>query len=118
MVVVTAADASPVPAVGDVFFGDIRAIRYLSDHDVCWSRITRVSFTDGAGTNMHRHDFDQLLIVVSGSGVVRSADGNEIAVGPGDLIFTPAGEPHAHGAAPHADMTHFVVMGDGETVRV
>jgi quercetin dioxygenase-like cupin family protein len=115
VIVIRPGDANPVPATGEVFFGDITALRYLSDQRVQWSRVTRVSFTDGAGTNLHVHDFDQLLLIVDGAGLVSSAGGKPIEVGPGDVIFTPAFEPHSHGAAPHADMTHFVVMGDGYT---
>ncbi len=79
-------------------------------------RVFEVTFQSGARTKLHRHSTDQLLIVTTGSGVV-GTERERFTVGPGDVVHTPAGEPHFHGAAEGADLTHFAVVGHGsETV--
>jgi quercetin dioxygenase-like cupin family protein len=95
------------PVTGDVFVGDITTDRLAWDGDLL--RLSLVSFRAGARTELHVHDSDQLLIVHQGTGEVGTAE-MRAEVGPGDVIFTPSGEPHFHGAAEGGSMSHFVVM--------
>src|SRR5207253_9185636 len=60
----------------------------------------------------------QTLFVLEGHGLVQSRGGNVIQILPGDVIYTPAGEEHWHGAAPDHFMTHLAlweVDGDGNS---
>lgn len=102
---------------GPVFSGQIEAFRLVTGHGE-WTRVSLVTFANNATTTPHVHTMDQLLLIVSGEGLVTS-DGVEYIVQPGDAIFTPAGVAHTHGASPRlGHMSHFVVMGEGDTEAV
>ena len=47
----------------------------------------------GASTDLHFHDCDEWWIIADGIARVFGPDG-EIQIGPGDMVFTPAGESH------------------------
>jgi quercetin dioxygenase-like cupin family protein len=70
--------------------------------------IGRVFFAPGARTNWHRHESGQLLIVVAGEGFVADADG-AVRVVEGDMIWTPPGHRHWHGAAPNRFLLHTAI---------
>ncbi len=55
-----------------------------------------------------------MLLITAGAGVVGTRSQRQ-EVCAGDVVFIPAGEPHFHGAAEHADMTHYSVLGPSET---
>lgn len=76
-------------------------------------RMTIVSFKDGARTYWHDHPGEQVLIVLDGVGRVGNAAGDEATVYPGDVIHTPAGEKHWHGAAEGHDMSHISITNVG-----
>jgi len=70
--------------------------------------VTQVNFEDGIRNRFHSHDTEQILIVTKGKGIV-ATDKEEIAVGPGDVIYVPAGEKHWHGAAKGTTFSHLYV---------
>ncbi len=70
--------------------------------------IDYVHFTKGVRNKLHSHENDQVLIVTRGRGIV-ATEGHEYEVEEGDVIWTPAGQPHYHGAAPDSDFTHISV---------
>ncbi len=70
--------------------------------------VTQVNFGRGVRNKFHTHSDEQILIVTKGKGIV-ATEKKEIAVGPGDVIFIPAGEKHWHGAAPGATFSHLYV---------
>ena len=78
----------------------------------------QVEFTPGARSNWHTHPAGQTLIVTSGSGWVQQEGGERIAIKPGDVISTPPGVKHWHGATARSSMTHIAVtpMMDGKNV--
>jgi quercetin dioxygenase-like cupin family protein len=65
-----------------------------------------VHFTPGARTAWHSHAGGQTLYVIEGRGWVQSRGERITEVRPGDVIYTPDGEEHWHGAAPDHFMTH------------
>jgi quercetin dioxygenase-like cupin family protein len=65
--------------------------------------IALVHFHDGAVTAWHTHPGGQQLFVYQGRARVGTEADGEVALGPGALVVTPAGERHWHGAAPGAD---------------
>jgi quercetin dioxygenase-like cupin family protein len=75
-----------------------------------------VMFGPGARTFWHSHPDGQVLYVATGSGRVGSADGEVAAMAAGDVIYTPAGESHWHGASPTSFMMHVSVTTGGATV--
>jgi quercetin dioxygenase-like cupin family protein len=70
--------------------------------------ITQVNFGRGVRNKFHSHSNEQILIVTKGKGIV-ATDKEEITVGPGDVIYIPAGEKHWHGAAKGATFSHLYV---------
>ena len=71
--------------------------------------VSLVRFTPGARTNWHSHAVGQTLYVAEGLGRVQSRGSAIVEIRPGDVIHTPAGEWHWHGAAPDHFMTHIAM---------
>lgn len=72
-------------------------------------RVNTVRFSPGARTAWHAHAVGQTLYVTDGSGLVQSRGAVVVELGPGDVIWTPPGEWHWHGAAPDRFMTHLAM---------
>ena len=70
----------------------------------------QVTFTPGARTTWHSHPAGQTLIVTSGSGWVQEWNGEKRRIGAGDVVWTPPGVKHWHGATPTSTMTHIAVQ--------
>lgn len=71
-------------------------------------RIYRVVFEPEARTNWHMHPGGQALLVLAGKARV-GVEGSTQVAGTGDLVYTPPGEWHWHGADPAGVMTHIAV---------
>ncbi len=69
-----------------------------------------VRFEPGARTNWHTHPLGQTLVVMSGEGRVQRWGDRIEEIHPGDVIWTPPGEKHWHGAAPGSGVTHMSVQ--------
>ena len=72
--------------------------------------IASVTFEPGARTAWHSHPLGQTLIVTAGSGRVQNWDGPIQEIRPGDVVWSPPGEKHWHGAAPTTAMTHISIV--------
>jgi quercetin dioxygenase-like cupin family protein len=72
--------------------------------------ITGVTFEPGARTAWHSHPLGQTLIVTAGSGMVQSWGKPAEKIQPGDVVWSPPGEKHWHGAAPTTAVTHFSIV--------
>lgn len=68
-----------------------------------------VTFEPGARTAWHTHPRGQTLIVTAGVGRVQRWGGPLEEIRPGDVVRTPPGVKHWHGAAPSAAMTHIAI---------
>jgi quercetin dioxygenase-like cupin family protein len=80
--------------------------------------ISQVNFGKGVRNKFHSHTIDQVLIVTEGRGIV-ATDDETVTVGPGDVVFIPAGEKHWHGAAEGATFSHLYVMSpDSKTTQL
>lgn len=97
-----------------IFVGRVRTQPAVDEALSDEHRVLEVSFERGARTKLHTHTTDQVLLITAGRGVVGTR-GERHEVGPGDVVFIPSGEPHFHGAAEGADMTHYSVLGVSET---
>ncbi len=67
-----------------------------------------VNFSQGCTTGWHVHDCDQILVVVSGSGMVANEQ-EEIEINVGDVVQIKAGERHWHGAKADTTMGHITI---------
>jgi quercetin dioxygenase-like cupin family protein len=72
-----------------------------------------VFFGAGARTVPHTHHHGQHLFISEGTGVVGDEKGVHV-VRAGDVVSSPAGAWHWHGAAPGTAMTHLTVEKPGD----
>lgn len=72
--------------------------------------IASVTFEPGARTAWHSHPLGQNLFVTAGSGRVQNWDGSIQEIRPGDVVWSPPGEKHWHGATPTTAMTHISIV--------
>lgn len=71
-----------------------------------------VTVVPGGATPPHVHLGGQVIVVISGEGFV--ANGAErLAVHAGDVVITPPGELHTHGAAAGSHLAHLSVTTAG-----
>lgn len=77
-----------------------------------------VAFDPGARTAWHNHPAGQTLVVTDGAGWVQTDGGERREIRPGDVIWTPPGVRHWHGATASTGMTHLALQGalDGQVV--
>jgi 4-carboxymuconolactone decarboxylase len=69
-----------------------------------------VTFEPGARSAWHTHPAGQVLIVTAGAGRVQRWGGPVQEIRPGDVVWTPPGVKHWHGAAPATAMTHIALQ--------
>lgn len=74
---------------------------------------TAVWFTPGAATYWHSHPEGQTLWVVAGVAVGGTESGQRIEAQAGDVIYTPPGERHWHGASRSGPMVHLSITSGG-----
>ena len=72
--------------------------------------IASVTFEPGARTAWHSHPLGQTLFVTAGSGWVQNWDGPIQEIRPGDVVWSPPGEKHWHGAASTTAMSHISIV--------
>lgn len=77
-----------------------------------------VTFLPGARSNWHIHPAGQVLIVTDGTGWVQEEGGEKLVMQPGDVIWTPPGVKHWHGATNTTSVKHIAIQQyeDGENV--
>jgi quercetin dioxygenase-like cupin family protein len=68
-----------------------------------------VTFEPGSRSAWHTHPAGQVLIVTSGTGWVQEWNGQKREIKPGDVIWTPAGVKHWHGATATNGLTHLAI---------
>jgi 4-carboxymuconolactone decarboxylase len=80
----------------------------------------RVTFAPGARTNWHSHPLGQTLIVTAGAGWVQQEGGEKQEMRVGDVVWTPPGVKHWHGATATDRLTHIALaeqQPDGKRVE-
>lgn len=70
----------------------------------------KVTFEPGARTAWHSHPLGQTLVVTAGSGWVQQEGGPKHQIGVGDVVWTPPGVRHWHGATPTSGMAHVAIQ--------
>ncbi len=118
MKVIKINEVPKTPRVTPIFTGPV-TMQSLVDTDLSKRfQIKQVNFEKGVRNKFHTHTIEQILIVTDGKGIV-ATENEEITVGPGDVIFIPAGEKHWHGAVKGFTFSHLYVMSpETETTQV
>lgn len=70
--------------------------------------IDYVHFPKGIRNKLHKHANDQVLIVTKGEGIVATKT-KKYRVKKGDVVWTPGGEAHWHGATLGSNFSHISV---------
>jgi 4-carboxymuconolactone decarboxylase len=78
-----------------------------------------VTFEPGARSAWHTHPLGQTLVVTAGTGWVQEWNGEKREIRPGDVVWTPPGVKHWHGATVASRMTHIAIQEslDGKNVE-
>ncbi|WP_206277213.1 (R)-mandelonitrile lyase [Pseudomonas viridiflava] len=78
-----------------------------------------VTFQPGARSMWHTHPLGQNLVVTAGTGWIQQEGGEKQVIRPGDVIWTPPGVKHWHGATSTTGMTHMAIQEaqDGKNVE-
>ncbi|HLO28378.1 MAG TPA: cupin domain-containing protein [Anaerolineales bacterium] len=92
------------------FTGNVRIDPLFQPNDSTRASGASVTFEPGARSAWHSHPLGQTLIVTSGWGRVQSWGGPVEDIRPGDVVWSPPGEKHWHGAAPTTAMTHISIV--------
>jgi quercetin dioxygenase-like cupin family protein len=91
------------------FTGDVWIDAIVRGEEPSRVRVSAVRFTPAARTAWHAHAVGQTLYVTEGRGLVQARGGAVEALRAGDLVATPPGEWHWHGAAPDHFMSHLSI---------
>jgi quercetin dioxygenase-like cupin family protein len=68
-----------------------------------------VTFEPGSRSAWHTHPAGQILIVTSGAGWVQEEGGEKKTIRPGDVVWTPPGIKHWHGATDTNGVGHIAI---------
>lgn len=75
--------------------------------------VWRTRVTAGGGPPVHKHDHEEVVVIVSGTGSFVEADGSVHHFEPGDTIFAPAGVVHELKADPDVAVEWIACMPTG-----
>jgi quercetin dioxygenase-like cupin family protein len=93
----------------DYFTGEVRVSPLASAAHHTDTSAGHVTFSPGARSAWHTHPAGQTLIVTEGAGWVQEEGGKRIEIKPGDVIWTPPGVKHWHGATSSSLMSHIAL---------
>ena len=102
----------------EYFTGAVRIDPLFEAPDPARAVGASVTFEPGARTAWHSHPLGQTLVVTAGCGRAQRWGDDVQEIRPGDVIWTPPGEKHWHGATATTAMTHIAIQErlDGKTV--
>jgi quercetin dioxygenase-like cupin family protein len=75
-----------------------------------------INFGKGVRNKFHAHEYEQILIVTDGKGVV-ATEKEEKVVTVGDIVLIPAGEKHWHGSGGDSEFSHIFVVRAGDKMN-
>ena len=75
-----------------------------------------INFGKGIRNKFHAHEYEQILIVTAGKGVVATEKGEKV-VTVGDIVLIPAGEKHWHGSGGDSEFSHIFVVRKEDKIK-
>lgn len=100
---------------GEHFTGQVWLDLLLEKGGEGGMRMYRVLFEPGARTHWHAHPGGQALFVLHGKARVGAEGQPARQVAAGDVVYSPPGEWHWHGAGPDEYMIHVAMNPGGKT---
>ena len=94
----------------EYFTGTAIIAPLFSPREAARAAAARVMFAPGARTAWHSHPRGQRLVVTSGQGWVMRRGGERREIEPGDVVWTPPGVEHWHGATETNAMSHIAIQ--------
>jgi len=94
----------------DYFTGTAYVEPLFSANEPFRSNGAAVTFLPGARSNWHTHPGGQILIVTEGTGWVQQEGSAKLVMQAGDVIWTPPGVKHWHGATDTTAVTHLAIQ--------
>ena len=118
--VITPATARPATlGASEHFTGTVRVTPLFQATGASRTSGASVTFEPGARSAWHTHPLGQTLIVTSGTGWIQQAGAGKREIRAGDVIWTPPGVEHWHGATATSAVTHIAIQAsrDGKAVE-
>jgi 4-carboxymuconolactone decarboxylase len=101
---------SSVKAPDEHFSGQVRIDPLFAAEGPSNVSAGLVTFEPGARSAWHTHPVGQVLIVISGKGLVQEWGGPMQEINPGDVVRIPPGVKHWHGATAKTAMAHIAIQ--------
>lgn len=119
MTIARAGSQASVKGPAENFTGSVRVDPVFGAHPPVTTSAGAVTFEPRARSAWHTHPAGQVLVVTSGVGRIQQWGHKAEDIRPGDVIWTPPGVKHWHGAAPATAMTHIAIQDavGGKTVE-
>jgi len=94
----------------ETFTGEVSVTPLFGTVDGRNSSSAEVTFSPCARSAWHTHPGGQTLIVTAGTGWVQEWGQDRQQLNPGDVVWTPPGVKHWHGAAESSALTHIAIQ--------
>jgi len=78
--------------------------------------VNTINFGKGVRDKFHAHEYEQILIVTEGKGVV-ATEKEEKVVTVGDIVLIPAGEKHWHGSGGDSEFSHIFMVRKEDKIK-
>lgn len=97
---------------GEYFTGSVHLTALVESEEQSCSCLScfSVTFDPSARSAWHTHPRGQLLIVTEGIGLIQEWGKPVQKIEKGNVIWTPPGVKHWHGATPSSSMTHMAIQ--------
>lgn len=119
MEVSAAAERPELIGPSETFTGEVAVTPLFLPNPNRHSGAGHVVFAPGARSAWHRHPRGQTLIITAGSGWVQEKGEKKVEVKAGDVVWTPPGVVHWHGATATEPLSHIATQEplEGKTVE-
>ncbi len=109
---ISRADERPTsPGPAENFSGTVNVTMLSEANESIPASTGEVTFDAGARSAWHSHPKGQALIVTDGTGWVQARGESRQEMHAGDVIWTPPGVEHWHGATATTSVTHIALTG-------
>jgi quercetin dioxygenase-like cupin family protein len=119
MTIARAASRPSQAGPAETFTGSVRVTPLFAATAASPEAAAIVSFEPCARSAWHTHPRGQVLVVTAGAGRIQQWGRPIEDIRAGDVVWTPPGVKHWHGAAPDSAMTHIAIQAqqDGKAVE-
>jgi quercetin dioxygenase-like cupin family protein len=109
MQIVNPESQTSTPGPAEYFTGTVKVTPLVKGEEPSCLTCASVGFEKGARSAWHTHPRGQLLIVTEGFGLIQQWGEPIRKIQKGDVIWTPPGVKHWHGASAESAMTHTAI---------